>query len=123
MSHTDSKGVTVVLPWPSKDLSPNARVHWGKKASAVKKARKAAAEYAWVAMGCRRPMWAKAALEVTFNPPTKARFDLDNAVARSKALFDGLSDALGIDDSMFEPTYSMGEVVNGGEVRITVREA
>ena len=29
----------LVLPWPSKDLSPNGRVHWARKAAQAKSAR------------------------------------------------------------------------------------
>lgn len=32
----------LILPWPSKDLSPNARVHWARKARAVKSSREQA---------------------------------------------------------------------------------
>ncbi|ALR06638.2 hypothetical protein XFHB_07055 [Xylella fastidiosa] len=27
---------SLTLPWPSKDLSPNARVHWTRRSKAVK---------------------------------------------------------------------------------------
>ncbi|MFE8346782.1 MAG: hypothetical protein ABGU97_03075 [Xylella fastidiosa subsp. multiplex] len=30
---------SLTLPWPSKDLSPNARVHWTRRSKAVKQAR------------------------------------------------------------------------------------
>lgn len=29
----------LILPWPSKDLSPNGRAHWARKAAAAKSAR------------------------------------------------------------------------------------
>lgn len=37
----------------------------------------------------------------TFAPPTRGRYDDDNLMARCKAYFDGLSDAIGLDDQYF----------------------
>jgi crossover junction endodeoxyribonuclease RusA len=124
MTHLQERGGTLVtLPWPDKVLSPNARVHWAKKATAVRKARESAA---WVTRSCigpRKPHLTRAALEVVFCPPDNRRRDRDNLIASLKGATDGISDALGIDDSRFISTYSIGEVVKGGAVRVTVREA
>ena len=118
-----SEGFQVTLPWPDKSLSPNARVHYMVKARAVRKARDAAFWFTWEAQGGHRPGWPAAALDVTFCPPSRRRFDVDNAVSRCKANFDGMSDALGIDDARFVPTYRMGDPVKGGAVVVTVRRS
>lgn len=113
----------VVLPWPDKVLSPNARAHWSKKAAAVKNARLTAYWFTWAELGCRgtKPDWPGARLAFTFNPPDNRRRDTDNCIASTKAARDGIADALGIDDSKFECSYAMGEPTKGGAVRVEIR--
>ena len=61
------------------------------------------------------------ALSLTFCPPDRRRRDLDNLLAAMKADFDGVSQALGIDDQLFEPlTLRRGDVVKGGVVVLEV---
>jgi crossover junction endodeoxyribonuclease RusA len=57
---------------------------------------------------------------VTFQPPDKRRRDRDNLQASLKAHFDGIADALGVNDSLFVPTYAIGEPVKGGAVRVEI---
>lgn len=108
----------LILPWPSKDLSPNARVHWSKRSGASRLARYLAAVTALEA-GCKR--WplpeGRLHLWVTFHPPTKRLPDDDNMLARFKPYRDGIADALGIDDKRFvsHPLVST-EVRKGGQV-------
>lgn len=111
----------IVLPWPDKRLSPNARVHRMQVAPIRKKARNDA-------------MWAcKAAkmyfphlrdvglhLRITFHPPDKRRRDLDNMLASIKSQLDGIADVIGVDDSMWGLTLVRGCVVKGGSVNIEV---
>lgn len=119
------QGLGITLDWPDKVLSPNARIHWARKAKAVKLARQAA----WVAVlehrAAARAIGAqgRAVLNIEFCPPDKRRRDLDNLIASSKALNDGIADALGIDDSQFVLTYRMGRPVKGGAVRVMVSAA
>lgn len=110
---------TVVVGWPDKILSPNARPHWARKASAVKAAR-TEAFYATRAAVTIKPTWDRVALSVTFCPPNARRRDLDNCIASCKGIFDGISDALGIDDSRFEPSFRMSSPVKGGAVRVEI---
>lgn len=112
--------VVVTLAWPDKVLSPNARVHWSVKSKATKAAR-TAAFYLTRAVASIKPTWKGARLNITFNPPSRRRYDRDNLVMRLKASQDGISDALGIDDSLFIPTYEMGDPVKGGAVRVEIR--
>lgn len=82
--------VTVTLPLPAKCLSPNARVHWAKKAKATKNAR----FMAYIALAMPYPpRWERATLGMTFYWPTKAAHDDDNAAASCKAYRDGIADA------------------------------
>lgn len=73
----------------------------------------------WVMFGgkIKRP---NAELNITFNPPDRRRRDLDNMLAACKAYLDGISDALGVDDSNFKLTIQKGEVVKGGQVVVEV---
>lgn len=111
----------VRLPWPSPVLSPNHRGHWAPKAKAVRMARTYAA---WlVKEQCStKPGWDGASVSITFCPPNKRRRDRDNLIASLKAATDGIADALGIDDSRFETTYRMGDIVKGGAVIVTIKE-
>jgi crossover junction endodeoxyribonuclease RusA len=114
----------VELPWPPKVLSPNARIHWARKAKATGAVR---FEAKWSVLAARgtvvKPKWPAAALTIEFRPPDKRRRDMDNLIASMKAATDGIADALGIDDSKFQTTYRMGEPVKGGAVLVTVRSA
>lgn len=116
--------ISVTLPWPDKVLSPNARVHWSRKAKAVKTARQDAA---WLVlekiMAARILGWPRAAVSMTFCPPDNRRRDRDNLIASMKAATDGIADAIGIDDSKFETSYRMGEPIKGGAVLVTISEA
>jgi crossover junction endodeoxyribonuclease RusA len=113
--------VRVELPWPDKRLSPNARVHWSAKARAVKDARILSWFKVSDIVGLPLPRWPAANLEMVFCPPDKRRRDADNLIAATKAHRDGISDALGTDDSKFHVSYSMGSPVKGGAVIVTIR--
>lgn len=113
----------LTLPWPDKELSPNARVHWARRANAAKRARRDAHLLARAAgwspesvLDGRLHLW------ITFHPPTRRMPDDDNMLARFKAQRDGLADALGIDDRRFisHPMVSEEPRKNGAVlVRIT----
>lgn len=111
----------VSFPWPPACLSPNGRAHWGKKAKAAAKTRRDAS-IACQAAGVRALPWSAMHVQITFHPATKRAFDLDNAVARCKSLLDGVSDAVGIDDSLFTIAPTKGDPVKGGVIIITVSE-
>lgn len=118
----------ITLPWPPKELNPNARMHHQALAR-VKKAYRAvcaaqAMEQGMEAM--KAPVAAsggstgtKAHVSLTFYPPTKARRDLDNCLASMKSGLDGVADALGVDDSQWTLTLAMADTV-GGFVRVEV---
>lgn len=112
----------LILPWPHKDLSPNARVHWSKRAQAAKNFRASARLMAIVAGWNGRSLpEGRLHLWVTFHPPTKRMPDDDNLLSRFKAQRDGIADALGIDDKRFisHPLVS-SEVRKGGQVVVRI---
>ena len=114
----------LALPWPSKDLSPNARVHWAVRANKASLARTEAWTLAlhagWLNADLpdgRLHLW------ITFRPPTKRLPDDDNMLARFKAYRDGIADALGIDDKRFiSHPYVSDKPVRYGEVRVRITE-
>lgn len=106
------------LPWPHRCMWPNSRVD-RRQSSGVRKKYRQASAWATLEAGFRKMRWQQAHLVVTFHPPDRRKRDLDNMLAAIKSGLDGVSDALGIDDSRFEITIRRGDVVKGGEVRIT----
>lgn len=114
--------ICVELPWPHKTLNPNSRPHPIAKSVAAKKARKAA----WaitLAAGARHFGAPAAALAMTFYPPRNGRYDHDNLTARCKSYFDGIADALGIDDQHFRHApIQRGAPVKNGLIKIEITE-
>ena len=108
----------ILLPWPSRALSPNARGHWSQKSRAAKAYRMQCFLFAKKA-GLVAPA-GRILLQLEFLPPTARRRDDDNLLASFKAGRDGLADALGIDDSLFVSQVQIGEVHRGGAVRVTL---
>ena len=102
----------IILPWPPTGLSPNSRNHWAKTAKLKKQYREACS---WQAMeqGARPLQVASLHLTLTFYPPTRRAYDLDNALARIKAGLDGLADVLKVDDKHWTLTIKKGESVGG----------
>ena len=90
----------VVLPWPPRELSPNWRGHWSKKATAAKRYRLACFVLAKEA-GLAFDGPGEVHLWITFNKPSRRAMDDDNLIASFKAGRDGLADALKIDDARF----------------------
>lgn len=109
---------TLVLPWPPKELSPNARVHWAKKSATAKRYR-LACHVLTRQSGIVAPEGV-VSLVLTFCPPDRRRRDDDNCLSSMKAGRDGIADALGIDDSRFRTTICMGDPVPGGQVRVWI---
>lgn len=91
----------LTLPWPSRDLHPNARGHWAKRAKAAKSARLVAS---WTAKEVGIGRIIADALKVTavFFPPNNQQRDIDGMLSSVKAYFDGLADVVGIDDSKWQ---------------------
>lgn len=102
----------IMLPWPPTTLSPNARVHWAKLAKTKKSYREACAWQA-IQQGAKPIKADSLHMTITFYAPTRRAFDLDNALARTKAGLDGLADVLKVDDKNWTLTIRKGETVGG----------
>ena len=89
--------MTVTLGWPSRALSPNARSHWATLARAKKAARREG--FYAATSGLLSDDAVSVSIQVTFIPPDARRRDVDNLVSSLKGHLDGISDAIGIDDS------------------------
>jgi len=109
----------VTLPWMPKELSPNARTHWRKKAPITKAYKKACwalcKEAGMVAPATdgRLHLW------LDFYPPDRRARDDDNLIASFKAGRDGIALALGIDDKRFVCHPFVSEQI-GGMVKVRV---
>lgn len=113
----------VTLPYPDKVLNPNARAHWAAIARAKKMARHTAAWLVIDAIGSRSKLAPYAELEslpmaIRFYPADNRRRDMDNALASLKAALDGISDALGMDDSRFLIMPQM--MASDGKARVEI---
>jgi crossover junction endodeoxyribonuclease RusA len=86
--------MTFTLPLPPRELSPNARVHWRRKATVTAAYRSHAKHVAWsVTPASQRPGWTEARAEIVVYAPDRRRRDRDNLMASLKAAWDGLVDA------------------------------
>lgn len=117
----------IVLPWPDKRLSPNARVHWAVKAAVKGKARTDACRLATVTvpLSVKKALRASDApipLEVTFYPPDRRHRDDDNMVGSFKSLRDGIADALGVNDRRFRPHYFFADPEKPGRIEVSLGE-
>lgn len=114
--------IEVVLPWPPKDLSPNARLHWAKRSKAAKAYR---TECGWhVRAACQQPKFAPSGpitLDIEFVQPDRRGRDLDNMLASIKAGIDGIADALGVNDRRFVFRIRRSEQI-GGMVNVRIAE-
>ena len=117
----------ITLPWPPKQLSPNARVHWGIKSKLAKSYRKNCFIYAYAAKDKKinYSQYEKLHLFVDFYATDKRHRDLDNCISSIKSGLDGVADALGVNDKVFiihpilkDETFKGGKI----EIRISVNE-
>lgn len=108
----------IKLPWPHKDLSPNARVHHHALAR-VKAAYKEACMWECKAQRLG-PIDADALhISITFCPPDNRRRDLDNMLTSIKAACDAISAVTGVDDSKWSIAIRKGE--KGGYVIVDIQ--
>jgi crossover junction endodeoxyribonuclease RusA len=107
---------SVTLPWPPKELSPNARIHWSKKSKAAK-AYRASCHLLTKQSGMAVDWEGDVHAWIDFYPPDKRHRDDDNMIAAFKAGRDGMADALGIDDKRIRIHPYVKEQI-GGMVKI-----
>jgi crossover junction endodeoxyribonuclease RusA len=107
----------VNLPWPPRELSPNARKHWAVVAKHKKLYRQICA--LMVKQSGMQPTESMRVF-LTFYKPSNRRMDLDNCLASMKSGLDGVADALGIDDKHFKLTVTMADEL-GGYVKLELK--
>lgn len=114
--------IQITLPWPPKELSPNARLHWAR-VSKVKKAYRDACYYQTLIELDRKNMLddAPVSVHLEFFKPSRRAMDWDNLIARMKAGLDGMSDALKINDRNFQLSMKVADEI-GGFVRVTINK-
>lgn len=107
MLTTTKPKLTVVLPWPDAKLNPNQSKgrHWGSTSDLRGRARKAAWALTHEASrnGPAFDVGIPISLSITFFQPDKRHRDRDNLLAALKPSLDGVADALGVNDSQFDP--------------------
>lgn len=116
----------IVLPWPDKRLSPNARLHWRARVAPKQSARIAAA---WATVASEGYREARDAIHGTdtpipvvirFYPPDRRHRDDDNMIGALKAARDGVAEALAVNDRRFRPQYVFADPEKPGRVEIEV---
>lgn len=112
--------MNVTLPWPPKELSPNARQHYMAHARAKKKYREACRVLALAAGVKALAGIERLHVELTFYPPDRRLRDQDNMLAAMKSGLDGLADALGLDDRKFKTTFQVADQI-GCMVKVELR--
>lgn len=112
--------MSIELPFPPSSLSGHNTGHWRSKSGVVAKHRDWARK---AALAARPQIPARGDIRVitTFFPPDR-RGDRINFPNRMKPYFDGIADALKVNDSRFVPTYHFAEPVKGGRVVIVIEE-
>lgn len=116
----------IVLPWPDKRLSPNARLHWRSKVGPKQSAKRIAAWTTTATPGfyetraALRQDESRTPIKVTFYPPDARRRDDDNMVGSFKTARDGIADAFGIDDRRFQPEYHFAAPQKPGRVVVEI---
>lgn len=108
----------IVLPFPPASLSGHAKGHWRTKAAVTKKHR-AWAHDATLAARPAVPATGDIAVHVRFVPPDR-RSDRTNYSNRLKPYFDGIADALKVNDRRFVPTFEYAEPEKPGHVVVTI---
>jgi crossover junction endodeoxyribonuclease RusA len=109
----------IILPWPPSELSGHSGGHWRTKAAIIAKHRR----WAFIAVKAVKitvPKSGDIPISVTFHAPNDSS-DRINYWNRCKPYFDGIADAIGVNDKRFLPAgYHIGENIKGGKVVVTI---
>lgn len=114
----------IVLPWPDRRLSPNARLHWRAKVGPKQSARIRSGWETVGAAGYHSTVERLAAddgpipVTIRFVPPDARHRDDDNMIGAFKAHRDGIADAMGVNDRRFRPTYEFAAPQKPGRVEV-----
>ena len=105
----------LILPIPPKELNPNVKIHFQKKAKFFASYKMTVFRLARVI----RPTFneGKIHLFITLYPPNNNRRDADNFLSSFKAGIDGIASAWDIDDRRFNPiTVDILDKVEDGKI-------
>lgn len=108
----------IVLPFPPSELSAAPNGRWQKKGRLTKQHRQWA-ETATKAAKLSAPASGDIRVDVRFVPPNN-RSDRANFPVRMKPYFDGIADALGVNDRRFVPFFTYAPAEKPGRVEITI---
>lgn len=112
--------MNIELPFPPASLSGHNTGHWGSKSGVIARFR-AWARAATLASKPKIPAEGDIRVVVTFYPPSR-RGDRVNYPNRMKPIWDGIADALHVNDRRFLPVFYFAEPVKDGKVVIVVGE-
>jgi crossover junction endodeoxyribonuclease RusA len=112
---------TISLPFPPSSLSGHAKGHWRSKSSPTAKHREWA-KLATLAAKPKVPATGDIRIHVRFTPPDR-RGDRTNFPNRMKPYFDGIADALGVNDARFLPSFEFAPPAKPGAITITLEPA
>lgn len=110
----------IELPFPPSSLSGHVKGHWRSTAGIVAKHR-GWAKNATLAALPRIPASGDIRISTTFYPPDN-RGDRINFPNRMKPYFDGIADALEVNDKRFLPAFHFAEPVKNARVVIVIGE-
>lgn len=108
----------IELPFPPAQLSGHAKGHWRPKAELTKRHR-AWAHAATLAASIDVPEAGDIRVIVMFYPPNN-RGDRTNYPVRMKPYFDGIADALKVNDRRFLPSFHFAEPVGREKAKVVV---
>jgi crossover junction endodeoxyribonuclease RusA len=108
----------IELPWPPASLSGHGDKHFWRLRPIIKRHREWA-KLATLAANVQAPSTGDIKLIVMFAPPNR-RGDRVNFPNRMKPYFDGIADALKVNDSRFLPAYLFAEPVKNGRVIVEI---
>lgn len=114
----------IELPWPPASLSGHNKGHWRNRSGIVAKHREWALKATLaVRSQLNIPLGVDSDIRVsaTFYPPDR-RGDRINFPNRLKPYWDGIADALCVNDRRFLPSYHFAEPVRNGRVVIVLGE-
>jgi crossover junction endodeoxyribonuclease RusA len=121
--------LVIRLPFPAPELFPNRKngKHWSAT-SGIKNVQHDAGYWATKAAGSFIAPEGYIPLSLLFLTPDNRKRDVDNMLAASKSLIDGMARALGVDDSRFRPVLvdwckgpdKVGALIAGVGVQMSV---
>ena len=112
----------ITLPFPPSSLSGHAKGVWYGGKSKVTAKWRAWAKAAALEAKATAPTTGDIVVRVRFIPPNR-RGDRVNFPNRCKPVFDGIADALRVNDSRFVPVFEFCEPEAPGRLEIHIEEA